>query len=171
MKLIIITLFIGLIISPSINASTTTIDYSYRGGLKYYDHISLGKLGDKDAIIAGSDNVLLTDMCNEKSDFFCFFSIRYAFSVPKNLIAQKSWVVENVEFKVVENNISYSILGNEYNNLYLIQTPASGTLVGRHTGESTFWLYSKKYGLLGFSQQKDRITHWLQQQKGFGHIN
>ncbi|WP_435274565.1 hypothetical protein ACMAZF_14910 [Psychrobium sp. nBUS_13] len=125
---------------------------------------------DKSSIIlSGRDRILSTLECKHESKFFCFFSIRYAFAVPKKLSSQKEWTVENVNFRVVDDKISLLFLGHRYKNLYLIQTPASGTLVGKRTGNSTFWLYSPKYGLLGFGEKRYYIDYWLQQEKGFGH--
>lgn len=123
-------------------------------------------------LVFGNDGYHIAQFCEPLSEFECFFSKRLAFAVPKDGINTASWILRDHEFKVIEKNLSITLLGTQIDGLYLIESPAEATLAGLHTQKSTFWLYSTKIGVVGFGADAipdNRSTvYWLRGNIGFG---
>lgn len=120
-------------------------------------------------VIIGDDAFFQTPFCESDSDFFCFFSSQLAFAVPKHLsnVARK-WTVRDITFEIVEKDVSVSIFGRRHIGLIVVKTPAEATNVGQKTGKPTYFLYSARDGVVGFSYEYGQPTYWLEGEVGFG---
>lgn len=123
-------------------------------------------------IIFGGDGYIPADFCDLESEYHCFFSQRLAFSVPKKGVIANSWYVREHQFKVVERNLSVSLLGRKISDLYLIVSPASSTRAGMQSQKPTYWLYSEEIGIIGFGEDvipdEKSSVYWLENHAGYG---
>lgn len=169
-----------LLILYTVNSSSLVAEtggeyttFSYVGWLKDESYkIRVSKEDPKSGwIIFGNDGLNIAEFCEPNSEFECFFSRRLAFAVPKSGINTESWMLRDYEFKVIEKNLSITLLGTQIGELYLIETPAEATLAGLHTQKPTYWLYSTKVGIVGFGTDAipdNRSTvYWLRDNVGF----
>lgn len=124
--------------------------------------------------VIGSDGINEATFCSVDDDYVCIFSQAYAFSFPKaNTELPPSWKLHGVTYQVVRQGISLSLWGREITDAYLIETPRDANLAGRQRGKSTYTLFSRELGVLGFSfgfspeGEADEV-YWLMGAKGFG---
>lgn len=108
--------------------------------------------------------------CPSESEYYCVFSIRYAFAVPKDLFDKEptEWEVDGYLFKRIGGRINLLILGKEFDDVYLIETPPEAFYLGKSSGKSTLSLYSPTAGLLGFVDIRLDDFYWLTGPVGFG---
>lgn len=153
-------------------------NFSYLGWLYGNETYKLKVSIDKPTegwLIYGGDVIEKITYCEPSSGFYCFFSRSLAFAVPKNTLSAKEWVVQGTKFKVSEEKLDITIFGARFDNLYVIESPANATLVGKHTNKPTYWLYSQKYGVIGFGlnsiPDNRSIVYWLKGTAGFAANN
>lgn len=142
--------------------------YAYRGSF-YKDVYRITKESDSQGRVSfGGDRLSAARFCGEKISFFCFSSFGIAFAVPKDLSADNEvWEVDGLEFSMKSKNISLKILGQEYDNLYIISGPVNRNKVLYNNYIDMFFIYSVEHGLLGFSYSQDDKIFWLEQGYGF----
>lgn len=121
------------------------------------------------------DALSIAEVCEVDSEYLCFFTLRLAFAVPKQISPEVSkWTIRGTTFELVERDLSISLLGTRIDNLLLIKSPASATLRGRRSGKAAFYLYSAERGLIGFGDEPGlgpTTTYWLVGKRGFGARN
>ena len=106
--------------------------------------------------------------CSPTSEFYCVISLIYSFAVPKRLgeYQNTNWSVHGIQFSLIASNRSLSLFGLKFDDIWVIATPAEGTL-GQRTIHS---YYSLEHGLIGFEDPGDQLQmhFWLSGKQGFG---
>jgi len=129
--------------------------------------------GQQGWIVIGNDGFAPAEFCPSTSEFICFFSRGFAFGVPRRINpAATDWTIREVKFELLKRGLAVSLLGRQLEDLMLIKAPPEATMVGRATGKSGFFLYSRSEGLVGFGLDPlpdgAAVTYWIQGQTGFG---
>lgn len=126
----------------------------------------------KDARIGYHDALNIAELCDATSNYLCFFTLRLAFAVPKQIDpATEDWTVRGQKFELVQRGLSVSLLGRKLENLLLIRSPASATLRGQRSGKAAYYLYSQDVGLVAFGDDPalgPSTAYWLTGTRGFG---
>lgn len=126
----------------------------------------------KGFVTLGADGRAIAEFCPSHSDYFCVFSPLYAFAVPKRIDPDvRSWTVNNLKFGLVRTGIKMSIFGREMDDLIMIATPADATAAGRQSMQSSWSLYSPKFGLIGFRTPRSLPVYWAVGSVGFAARN
>ncbi len=88
--------------------------------------------------------------CDQKSEFYCFVSSAFTFSVPKRWRPEeKSWEYEAHRFEVIQDGFTVQFFGCSTSDVALIRAVARPDSEDARFDE-TFFYYSKTHGLLGF---------------------
>jgi len=58
------------------------------------------------------------------------------------------------------------IFGRRFDNIFLIRSPAEGTITGRELDEERLYLYSKRYGIVGMTAGDSLAAYWLETDHG-----
>lgn len=170
MKLLVLLV---IAVAMPLSASADRPDFEYIGWLdrdtiQFYVSSENGE----DARIGYHDALNIAELCDAKSDYICFFTLRLAFAVPKRIDPPTDdWTVRGQKFELVERGLSVSLLGRKLENLFLIRSPASATQRGKRSGKAVYYLYSQEIGLVGFGDDpalEPSTAYWLTGTRGFG---
>lgn len=124
-----------------------------------------GTDGDSGQIVVGGDAYFEAKFCPIDSDYHCFFSIDFAFAVPKGLKNQDRWTCNGVTFEVVRRQASLSVFAQQHDDLLIIRSPEDAT---GFKVEPWLYVFSRSHGLLAFGSEDLTVTYWLKGRNGFG---
>ncbi len=114
------------------------------------------------------------EYCAVESDFFCIQSIVLSFAIPRSGVeGQSAWTFGGWIFKVLDADLTISLLGQVRAGLTLVEVPPGASLNGRQSGKPTLVLYSRASGIVGFASEflpegSPTPTYWLASEVGLG---
>jgi len=73
-------------------------------------------------IVVGGDSNIRSKICDVESGFHCFFGSNFVFGVPRGRPLERRWEIDGVRFQVVQDGVSISVFGQNYDNLVLIKS-------------------------------------------------
>lgn len=102
-----------------------------------------------------TDVILKTENCFNENFKVCFFSRKFSLAIPVKIDVEKSWCVNSICYQSKGLSTSLKILNHTFDHVYIIESPASSTLIGRQKGKVIYWYYSEKNGVIAFQYSDD----------------
>jgi hypothetical protein len=104
-----------------------------------------------------------TKFCDSSSDYYCFITSDFAFSVPREGPIPSFWIVEGLRFELREAGGQVAVAGRVFRDVMLIACPAGVVFPDRRH----MMLYSFEDGLIAIAREDLGFTYWLSGEKGF----